>query len=63
MTVLYRKSYDNVDVTDVEVCGQYVFVSVSNQTDLSQGFVDVYITYNRTTKTLELYGSVIGEHP
>ena len=61
MRVLYNVSYENVDVTDVEICGSFLFVSMDNETKRENGFVNVYEAYNRDNNTLELLHQIIGE--
>lgn len=61
--IIYRESYEDCDVTDVEVCGDYVFIAFNNETEREKGFLNVYRVYNEDTGALELVNSVIGRVP
>ncbi|KAL4216275.1 hypothetical protein ACF0H5_024000 [Mactra antiquata] len=57
--VLHHSSYPNVDATDVEVCGDFVYVAYDNKTTREHGYIDVYKVYNKTTGTLDLVHKII----
>ena len=59
--ILYKESYADCDVTDVEVCGDFVFIAFNNETEREQGFLNVYRVYNKDTGALELVNSVVGK--
>jgi len=61
LTVLHRISHPTVGITDVELCGQFVFVTADNMTDPSKGIMFVYTRFNTTTNTMELYDSILGK--
>ncbi|KAH3707600.1 hypothetical protein DPMN_067010 [Dreissena polymorpha] len=56
--VLFKSSYASVDVTDVELCGNHVFVSFDNQTRREDGYINVYRLYNRQTGSLDLVHTI-----
>ena len=60
MTLLHHTSIDGVDVTDVEYCGGYVFVSMDNKADKENGMVKVYRGYNESTHQMELIHTITG---
>ena len=60
MSVLYHTSFPNVDITDVELCGDYVFIAFDNQTVREEGFVNVYGAYSDMSG-LELLHNIIGK--
>ncbi|XP_059168848.1 uncharacterized protein LOC131950653 isoform X2 [Physella acuta] len=47
------------DMTDVEVCGGYVFVTVDNTADRGQGQLRVYRRYSRSRRALKLVSTVV----
>ncbi|XP_060067392.1 mesenchyme-specific cell surface glycoprotein-like [Ylistrum balloti] len=53
-TVIYWQQFINVDLTDVEFCGDHLFVAVDNNSNKENGFINVYRKYNTTTGTLDL---------
>lgn len=59
--VAHRVSYPNVEATDVEVCGDYVFVSFDNQTVRDKGFVNVYRMYDRSSMEFSLLHNIVGK--
>lgn len=59
--VLFHTSYDNVDATDVEVCGGFVFVAFDNQTAREDGFVDVFTVFNSSSGSFEHVQRIVGE--
>ncbi|XP_033748422.1 mesenchyme-specific cell surface glycoprotein-like isoform X2 [Pecten maximus] len=62
--VIHWQQFDNVDLTDVEYCGDYLFVAVDNNGDKENGYVNVYKKYNTALKTLELVQSItVGSLP
>ncbi|KAH3707603.1 hypothetical protein DPMN_067013 [Dreissena polymorpha] len=60
MRVLFKTSFASVDVTDVEVCDNHVFVSFDNQTRREDGYINVYRLYNRQTGSLDLVHTIRG---
>ncbi|OWF53101.1 Mesenchyme-specific cell surface glycoprotein [Mizuhopecten yessoensis] len=51
--ILYWEQFDTVGLTDVEVCGDHLFVAEDNIQDKENGVVRVYKKYNKNTQTLE----------
>ena len=60
LTLLHHTSFDGFDITDVEYCGGYVFMSMDNKADIENGMVKVYRGYNSTTDQMELLHSITG---
>ena len=60
LTLLHHTSVDGFDITDVEYCGGFVFVSMDNKADKENGMVKVYKGYNATTDQMELLHSITG---
>ena len=60
MKLLHHTSLDDVDITDVEYCCGFVFVSTDNKEDIEKGMVKVYRGYNVMTDQMELLHSITG---
>ncbi|KAK3085875.1 hypothetical protein FSP39_009900 [Pinctada imbricata] len=52
--ILYYQRIGHYDPTDVEVCGDHVFVALDNMDDREAGKVLVFKTFDRTVSTMEL---------
>lgn len=62
LKLLYSKFVAGLDFTDVEVCGDYVFVSADNDDNRLDGQLQVYKTHKKKGNvTMELLKSVPGE--
>lgn len=59
--VLHHVSYMGVDATDIEVCGDFVFVTFANETSFDNGFLDIYRVYDRATSQFEHVEKIIGK--
>ena len=58
--VLHHTSYAGIHVTDVALCGDYVYtINVPNDNP-DDGYVNLYRAYDKQTDTLELVGTVKG---
>ena len=60
MIVMYHTSVEGVDITDVEVCGEFVFVAMNNLVNKEKGTVKIYRGYNEVTGELELIHTITG---
>lgn len=58
--MLYRKQFVKMDPTDVEYCGNHVFVSVANDEKPEDGKVLVFRKYNRRHNTMPIVLEVVG---
>ncbi|CAL1535254.1 unnamed protein product [Lymnaea stagnalis] len=65
MTLEYSMHVPNSSLTDIEMCGRYLFVTVDNQYNRTQGELRIYKTYIKGSKQpLELLRSfVVGTLP
>ena len=61
MTVIYHTSLQGVEFTDVEFCGDYLFIAMSNLVDRENGMVKVYKKYNEIRGDLELIHTITGK--
>lgn len=59
--MLYRKQFVKMDPTDVEYCGNHVFVSVANDEKPEDGKVLVFRKYNRRHNTMPIVLEVVGK--
>eukprot|EP00105_Crassostrea_gigas_P022106 XP_011441491.1 PREDICTED: uncharacterized protein LOC105338188 isoform X3 [Crassostrea gigas] len=57
--MLYRKQFVKMDPTDVEYCGNHVFVSVANDEKPEDGKVLVFRKYNRRHNTMPIVLEVV----
>nr|XP_022337780.1 uncharacterized protein LOC111133576 isoform X2 [Crassostrea virginica] len=62
--MLYRKEFNKMDPTDVEYCGNHVFVSLDNDEKPEEGKVLVFRKYNRRHNTMPIVLDVtVGPSP
>nr|XP_022345718.1 uncharacterized protein LOC111138165 isoform X2 [Crassostrea virginica] len=62
--MLYRKEFNKMDPTDVEYCGNHVFVSLVNDEKPEEGKVLVFRKYNRRHNTMPIVLDVtVGPSP
>ncbi|XP_046549528.1 mesenchyme-specific cell surface glycoprotein-like [Haliotis rubra] len=52
MTIVAHVEMENVDFTDVEFCGGYVFTAVDDQAERANGRVIIYSAYNATSRSI-----------
>ncbi|XP_067651558.1 mesenchyme-specific cell surface glycoprotein-like isoform X2 [Haliotis asinina] len=52
MTIVAHVEMANVDFTDVEFCGDYVFTAVDDQAERANGRVIIYSAYNATSMSM-----------
>ena len=60
MAVIHHTSIHNVEMTDVEFCGDYIFVSMEDLVNLEEGIVKVYKRYDEVNQTLQLVADITG---
>lgn len=53
--IIHHMEFDDVDVTDVEYCGGYVFVSMDNDAFKDKGRVVVFSNYSTSELMVEKY--------
>lgn len=58
-SVLFWQQFDNVDLTDVEFCGENLFVAVDNVADKDNGYINVYRKYNTALQTLQMVKTIV----
>ena len=59
--MLESRELPNQDVTDIDHCDDVIFVTWSDMTNKSLGYLDVYRVSGRQTVRLELVHSIQGE--
>ncbi|XP_061198120.1 uncharacterized protein LOC133206198 isoform X1 [Saccostrea echinata] len=57
--IVYRKQFDKMDPTDVEYCGNHVFVTVNNDDNPEEGRVMVFRTYNKRHNTMPIVLNIV----
>lgn len=62
--IVYRKQFSKMDPTDVEYCGNHVFVTVNNDENPEEGRIMVFRSYNRRHNTMPIVlNIVVGPSP
>ncbi|XP_076112999.1 uncharacterized protein LOC143080825 [Mytilus galloprovincialis] len=61
--IIHHMEFDDVDVTDVEYCGGYVFVSMDNDAFKEKGRVVVFSNYSSSELMVEKYNITVGPTP
>ncbi|XP_048764885.2 uncharacterized protein LOC125672707 isoform X2 [Ostrea edulis] len=62
--ILYRKKFEKMDPTDVEYCGNHVFLTVNNDVKPEEGRVMVFRKYNKRHNTMPVVlNLVVGPSP
>ena len=59
--ILYHRFIGHYDPTDVEVCGNHVFVALDNMASRRNGKVLIFKTLDREVTTMELVLNITGK--
>ncbi|XP_062619483.1 uncharacterized protein LOC134281037 isoform X2 [Saccostrea cucullata] len=57
--IVYRKQFNKMDPTDVEYCGNHVFVTVNNDENPEEGRIMVFRSYNRRHNTMPIVLNIV----
>ncbi|XP_052059664.1 uncharacterized protein LOC127700287 [Mytilus californianus] len=61
--IVYHMEVDNVDLTDIEYCGGYIFVSMDNLLFKEEGRVVIYRNFSTSELMIEKYNITVGSLP